>query len=124
MDWRKLERAVDKLERRSFGEEVRLSFFKGIKVDPDRPQWTGRAILHTGGDDSFAVGDRGLGGIYRTRLSAGEAELFLTRDEYDGPAPAVKDVVRAMDRDGEPRWEVSAISGRYSNLWVLSLTQA
>ena len=123
MDWRKLERAVDKLERRSFGEEVRLSFLKDGKADPDRAQWTGRAILHTGGDDSFAPGE-GNGGGYRTRLAAGQAELFLTRDEYDGPVPAVKDIVRAMDRVGEPRWEVSDISGRYSNLWVLSLTQA
>lgn len=121
MDWRKLERAVDKIGRRTWGERVRLSFMKNGAADPARPQWVGRAILHTGGDDSIPVA---LGNTFRTRLSAGQAELFLTRDEYDGPAPAKGDRVRALDRDGTPLWEVSDVSDRYSNLWVLSLTQA
>lgn len=123
MPWRNLERAVDKTMRRTFGETVRLSFMKGSTADPTRPQWTGRAMLHTGGDDSLAVGERSSG-MHRTRLSAGQAELFLTRDEYDGPAPLVGDRVRGMDRDGTPLWEVRGVSDRYSNLWVLSLTQA
>lgn len=121
MPWRNLERAVDKTMRRTFGETVRLSFMKGATSDPARPQWTGRAILHTGGDDSIGIAD---GSKYRTRLSAGQAELFLTRDEYNGPAPLVGDRVRGMDRDGAPLWEVRGVSDRYSNLWVLSLTQA
>lgn len=32
--------------------------------------------------------------------------------------------MRALDRDGTPLWEVRGVSDRYSNLWVLSLTQA
>lgn len=127
--WRRLERAVDRIERKAWGETVRLSFLISAtqSPDPERPQWEGRAILHAGGDDSRGV-DAGGGSNYRTRLAAGEAELVLTRDEYDGPNPAVpntrKVYVRALDRDGQPRWEVKGVSDRYSNLWVLSLTQA
>lgn len=121
MPWRKLERAVDKTMRRTFGETVRLSFMKNGTADPARPQWVGRGVLHTGGDDSIPVA---MGNTFRTRLSAGQAELFLTRDEYDGPAPEKGDSVRAMDRNGKPTWDVRDVSDRYSNLWVLSLTQA
>lgn len=124
MPWRNLERAVDKTMRRTFGETVRLSFLlkPGGAKDPERPQWTGRAVLHVGGDGSIgAVAD---GNKYRTRLNAGQAELVLTRDEYDGPVPRTGDTVRAVDRDGEPSWAVSGVSDRYSNLWVLSLTQS
>lgn len=124
MDWRQLERAVDKIERKAWGETVRLSFLKNGAADPARPQWTGRAILHTGGDDSVPVGERGLGGNFRVSLAAGEGELFLTRGEYDGPMPQTGDKVRALDRDDTPAWEVKMVSQRYSNLLVLSLTQA
>ena len=123
MDWRKLERAVDRIERKAWGETVRLLFLKNSAADPTRPQWTGRAILHTGGDGSRDA-DIGQGSAFRTRLAAGEGELFLTRDEYDGPMPQTGDKVRAMDRDDTPAWEVKMVSQRYSNLMVLSLTQA
>ena len=101
-----------------FGERVRLSFLKNGAADPARPQWEGNAILHSGGDDSYSAGTG-----YRTRLSGGEAELVLDR-RYTGPTPVVKDIVRALDRAGTPRWEVSGVSSRYTNLIVLSLTQA
>jgi hypothetical protein len=123
MPWRNLERAVDRLERRTFGETVRLTPMKGAATDTSRTVWTGRAILHTGGDDSIAVGDGAGGGVMRSRLMAGQAELFLTRDEYDGPLVKQGDVVRAMDREGKPAWTVAGSSDRYSNLLVLSLTQ-
>lgn len=118
MDWRELEAAVDETVADHFGEQVRLSFLKNGSADPARPQWTGRAILHAGGDDSYAAG-----GTYRTRLNAGQAELVLDRS-YEGPALVANDIVRAIDRDGQPRWEVASISDRYSNLLVASLTQA
>jgi len=59
----------------------------------------------------------------RTRLSGGQGELILDRSTYTGPTPIAKDVVRSMDRAGQPRFEVFKISDRYSNLIVLSLNQ-
>ena len=62
-------------------------------------------------------------GAFRSRLAAGEAELFLDRGSYDGPRLQPGDAVRAIDRNGEPVWEISAISDRYSNLIVAVLRE-
>jgi len=122
VDWRKLEETVDKTVSRSFGESVRLSFFtSGGTIDSSRPAVDIRSVLHTGGDDSNAVG---LQDGFRVRLSAGSGELFIDRSTYDGPMPRRGDKVRANDRAGQPWFEVHAISDRYSNLLVLSLNQA
>lgn len=120
MDWRELEEMVDQTISDHFDEQVRISFFlPNGTADPARPQWTGRAVLHSGGDDSYQAGTG-----YRTRLSAGQAELVLGRSTYDGPVIRAKDRVRALDRAGTPIWEVKDISDRYSHLIVASLTQA
>lgn len=119
MDWRKLEARVDAVTAKAWGEAVRLSFMDGAAPDPERALTDIRAILHTGGDDSHSPGTS-----YRTRLSAGQAELVISRDEYTGPMPRVGDRVRATDRAGAPWFEVAGVSDRYSNLIVLSLNQA
>lgn len=118
-DWRDLERRVDAIVGRKFGEQVRLTFMKDGRNDPARPQITVNAVLHTGGDDSFNVGAG-----YRSRITAGAGELFLDRAIYTGPIPVARDIVRALDRAGQPRFEVKSVSDRYSNLLVLSLNQA
>lgn len=119
-NWRKLEAMVDQKMTRSYGESVRLSFLKGQVTDPDRQMIEIDAILHVGGDDSRAPGPTGT---YRSRLSLGEAELFLDRSTYTGPDPKVGDKVRANDRAGKPWFEVAAVSDRYSNLIVVKLGQ-
>jgi len=119
-NWRKLEAMVDQKMTRSYGESVRLSFLKGQVADPDRQMIEINALLHVGGDDSRAPGPTGT---YRSRLSLGEAELFLDRSTYAGPDPKVGDKVRANDRAGKPWFEVAAISDRYSNLIVVKLGQ-
>jgi len=117
--WRNLEAAVDQKIGRTFGESVRLSFLKDGVVDPDRAMVDIAATLATGGDDSATIGD-GMS-RYRSRLSLGQAELFIDRSTYAGPMPRTGDKVRANDRAGKPWFEVSAVSDRYSNLIVLSL---
>ncbi|KAB2783693.1 MULTISPECIES: hypothetical protein [Brucella] len=119
-NWRKLEAMVDQKMARSYGESVRLSFMKQQVADPDRPTVEIIALLHVGGDDSRAPGPTGT---YRSRLSLGEAELFLDRSTYSGPDPKVGDKVRANDRAGKPWFEVAAVSDRYSNLIVVKLGQ-
>jgi len=118
-NWRDLEGKVDRIMARAFGEKVRLSFLKNGTVDPDRPTVDIVAILHAGGDDSYAAGT-GM----RTRLSAGKAELVIDRSTYAGSMPRNGDKVRANDREGQPWFQVAAVSDRYSNLLVLSLGQA
>lgn len=121
MDWRQLETMVDETMVAAFGESVRLSFLKNGAADPAHPLRDIRAILHTGGDDSQPVGG---GGDWRSRLSAGAAELFIEGSTYTGPSIVVGDKVRGNDRDGQPWWKVEAVSDRYSSLIVLTLSQA
>lgn len=121
VNWRKLEAMVDQKIGLSYGESVRLSFMKGQVADSARPMMeVTTAVLHVGGDDSHSPGP-GPAGSYRTRLSLGEAELFLDRSTYSGPMPQAGDKVRANDREGKPWFEVAAVSDRYSNLIVLKL---
>lgn len=121
-NWRNLEAAVDRKTGRTFGEEVYLKFNRNGVSDPARPAVTVVAVLCVGGDDSLPLGssvDR-----FRTRLSAGKAELFIDRSTYVGPVPSKMDEVRALDRTGKPWFEVTGISDRYSNLLVLSLGES
>ncbi|MCD1642467.1 hypothetical protein [Aurantimonas coralicida] len=120
MDWRELERAADRAALTTFGESVRLSFLKNGTVDPTRPMLDTHGLLHVGGDDSASNANDS----FRTRLSGGEAELFLDRASYAGPAPRPDDRVRANDRDGTPWFAVTAVSDRYSSLIVLTLYEA
>lgn len=118
VNWRKLEVMVDQKIGHSYGESVRLSFMDGQVADTSRPMIEVTAVLHVGGDDSYAPGPTGT---YRSRLSLGEAELFVDRSSYSGPLPQKGDKVRANDREGKPWFEVAAVSDRYSNLIVLKL---
>lgn len=121
VNWRKLEAMVDQKIGQSYGESVRLSFMKGQVADPAKPMIDIGAVLHVGGDDSRAPGPTGT---YRSRLSLGEAELFLDRSTYSGPVPKEGDKIRANDRDGKPWFEVASVSDRYSNLIVIKLGHA
>lgn len=119
VNWRKLEAAVDQKIGRSFGESVRLNFLKNGAVDAARPAVDIVAVLHAGGDDSKPLTDGS--DRYRSRLLAGQAELFIDRSTYSGPMPRTGDRVRAEDRAGKPWFEVAGVSDRYSNLLILSL---
>jgi hypothetical protein len=118
MDWRTLEARLDGIQIKAWGEGIRLSFLKGGALDVDRPTAEIRAILHTDSDLSNAL-QQGL--KYRTRLSAGRAELIIDRATYAGPPIRSGDRVRANDREGQPWYEVAAVSDLHSNLLVLTL---
>lgn len=118
MDWRALEARVDGVMARSFGEKVRLSFMTAGQQDPTRPPVEIRAVLHVGGDRTVPIGP---GDNYRTKLSLGTAELLLDRSTYTGPIPKPCDKVRALDRAGEPWFEVASVSDRFSNLIIVNL---
>lgn len=121
MDWRRLERAVDRKINGAFGETVRLSFMKDGKADPSRPQLSTRChALHTDDDMTRPAGNT-LGGNPHVRFAGAAAVLFLDRGSYSGPELRPGDRVRAVDRDGEPVWQVDYISDRHSNLIAVAL---
>jgi hypothetical protein len=116
VDWRKLETAVDRKINGAFGETVRLSFMKDGKHDPARSQTTVRCHGLSTDDDVTRPAGSGLGGNPRVGFAGAAAVLFLDRGSYEGPALQPGDRVRAMDRHGEPVWQVEFISDRHSNL--------
>lgn len=122
VDWRALERTIDQVQARTWGEAVRLSFFKNGAPDQSRPITDTRAVLHVGSDDSSRL-DAGSGSVFRSRLAAGQGELFLDRSTYTGPIPRAGDAVRALDRAGQPWFDVSMVGDHDTNLIVVTLTQ-
>ena len=123
VDWRKLEAAVDRKVSGAFGEEVRLSFMKDGKADPDRPQIVVRCeALHTDDDVGGPVGGSGRQSE-KVRYAGAAAVLFLDRSTYEGPRLQSGDRVRSMDRMGLPLWQVDYISDRHSNLIAVALLE-
>lgn len=123
VDWLALERKVDQLQAKAWGEAVRLSFFQDGQPDQSRPITDTRAVLHVGSDDSSRM-EAGRGEGMRSRLAAGEGELFLDRSSYTGPIPRQGDRVRASARAGQPWFEVAMVGDHDTNMIVVTLTQA
>ncbi len=116
MDWRALERSVDGIVGAAFGESVRLSFLAGGTVDPDRAAVTCRGILYVGAD-AVAAG-------FNVKYSAAAAALVIDRSAYTGPMPKAGDKVRALERTGQPWFEVKSVNDRHSNLLIAELAEA
>lgn len=121
VNWRTLEAGADAIVGAVWGESVRLSFMNGGAIDPARPMIEVTAIIHVGGDGSISPG---AGHQFKTNLSAGQAALVIDRNKYPALVAKRGDKVRANDRAGQPWWEVADVTDRYSNLLVLTLTQA
>lgn len=110
---------VDRQVGRAFNDHVLLKFNKNGRSDPQRPSVEISAILHLGHGEAVPLGtsnDR-----YNSELTAASAQLFIDRSVYHGIIPSVKDEVRALDLDGQPWFEVLAVSDRTTNLIVLTL---
>ncbi|OYX11246.1 MAG: hypothetical protein B7Z15_12175 [Rhizobiales bacterium 32-66-8] len=118
MDWRVLEAAVDRTTAGAFGETVRISFLHGGAVDPARAAVVTRAVLHVIGGDPVRTGP---GDTFRSHVATHTAELLLDRSSYTGPIPVRGDKVRAVDRAGQPWFEVASVSDRFTNLIAVSL---
>lgn len=118
MDWRALEAAVDRATARAFGENVRISFLHGGAVDPTRAAVVTRAVLHVIGADPVRTGP---GDTFRSRVATHTAELLLDRSTYAGPIPIRGDKVQAVDRAGQPWFEVASVSDRFTNIIAVSL---
>lgn len=108
---------------RVMAEPVRLTFFASKKPDPSRPQTEIEAVLRTGGGAvSGVAGNQSQ--AWRGRIAAQKAELHIDRRTYDGPPIRQGDIVRALARLGEPRFEVLHVDDRGHTRLVLELGEA
>lgn len=104
-------------------EPLLLAFLnaKG-RNDPTRPDQTVRGILVTGNGtaDSPAGRVQSWGG----RIASGKARAFLSREVYAGPEIREKDKIRAINRRGQPWFEIQQIDDRDATRLVLHLSEA
>ena len=102
-DWQHLVAMATGTAGRLFGEPVRLSFFKGGKVDPSRPPVDTRAQPHLPGETDVTPG-RG-NSSFQTSLVGGTGLLIIQKSDFAGPLQQ-GDKVRLDARDGQPWFDI------------------
>ncbi|WP_037373558.1 hypothetical protein [Sediminimonas qiaohouensis] len=100
----------------TFAEDVDLFFLSGGAADPARGNLTAKAVLRVGDRDDVAPS-----GSWGTRIAAGKAEAHINRAAYGGPVIRQGDKLRAVERIGQPFFEVLRVSDRGSGRLVLHL---
>lgn len=105
---------------KTLAEPVALTFFKNGKVDPSRPKIEIEAVLRVGGGKDSSVSG-GSDRSWRSRIAAQKAELHIDCSKYPDLVVVPRDVVRAVSRHGEPRFEVLTIDERSMTRLVLHL---
>ncbi|MFT3973323.1 MAG: hypothetical protein QM699_07700 [Amaricoccus sp.] len=104
-------------------EDVRLLFLNAQgRADTSRVAATVKGVLRVGAAD---VRTPTNGKAWDARIAAGEAALYLSRVAY-GTAPALRkgDKVKALERAGEPLFEVMRIDDRRHDRIVAHLGEA
>ena len=105
---------------RTFAEQVRLSFLRRGVVDADRPARVIRAVLRVGSGDERNLSG-GMAQDWSTRIAAGKAELHIDRSAYPDVILREDDRVCALDRPGQPWFQVQRIDDRGDTRLVLAL---
>jgi len=103
----------------TLAEEVDLFFLSGGVTDLSRNTVTAQAVLRVGSRDSVAPK-----GAWGSRIAAGKAEAHIARASYDGPEIRKGDKLRAIERAGEPFFEVLRVADRDHGRLVLHLGEA
>lgn len=105
---------------RTFAEPVRFSFLRRGVLDAERPAHDIRAVLRVGGGDERNLSG-GLAQDWSTRIAAGKAELHVDRAAYPDLVVREDDRVCALDRPGQPWFQVLRIDDRGDTRLVLAL---
>ncbi|MCR6672196.1 hypothetical protein [Devosia ginsengisoli] len=106
---------------RLFGEPVRLSFFKGGAVDPNRPVADIRAQLHLPGETD--VTPARSNSSFTTQVMGGTGLLIIQKSIFSGEL-LQGDKVRADAREGQPWLEILAVDVRDANQIVAQISIA
>lgn len=118
MDWKGLEAMTDKIVLDAFAEAVLHRPLKNGSSDPSRPQQSIRGVLHAPNAD----GTVSLGNGLITTIATTETALVINRADYPDIDIRQNDEFRATDVPGQPYYEVSKISGRFSSILVVHLS--
>lgn len=120
------QRAVNAVDH-IFAEQIRYFPLKRGATDPARAVEPFQAVLRTG---SGEIVPAGAGRSWDAQIAPGKARLTIDRNQVmpDGePLNLVArtgDKLRALERDGQPWWEVAHVDDRDDTRLVLHLTEA
>lgn len=109
-----------------FGESVRIepkavSQYGGAGPDPQRAAFTITAVLRVGGDEQDLGGDRA--GNWKARVPSMPGALHVDRAKLPAGMELRKgDQVVALDRPGQPRFEIARVDALHVARLVLPLT--
>lgn len=111
------DRAVAAVDR-VMAEDIALYFMRNGVTDPDRDNITIRAVLRVGAGDN-AIDTRSRN--WAQRIAAGKAQLHV--DRATNPRLTVRkgDRIRAIERVGQPFFEVLRADDRAHGRLVLEL---
>ena len=106
--------AVDRV----MAEDIALYFMRNGVTDPDRDNTTIRAVLRVGSGDN-AIDTRSRN--WAQRIAAGRAQLHIDRVAHPGLTVRRHDRIRAIERVGQPFFEVLRADDRAHGRLVLEL---
>ncbi|BAP94466.1 hypothetical protein [Aurantimonas phage AmM-1] len=106
----------------AFGERVLLAPMKKGERDPDRAAREVIAVLRTGGGGESNLSG-GMGQSWRVQLAAGKAEAHIDLAAYPDLHVRVGDALRALERRGQPWFEVARPDDRGAPRLVLELSE-
>ena len=110
-------RAVDDL----MGEALRIVPMDGGRIDPARTPGEVTAPLRVGAEESDGVG--GKSQAWRSRISSGKAQAHISREAYPDLVVRKGDRLRAIERAGQPWFEVDAVADRDHARLILELVE-
>ena len=119
VDWKRLERQVDRAIGRAFGENIRIIFYRNSVVDPTRPALDTVGILHSPNADGTVQLGNGMVMSVATTQSA----LMLQRVDLPNLVVKAGDKVRATTDAGTFMfYDVTKVSDRFPSIWLLHLS--
>lgn len=106
-----------------FAEPVRFLPMDQGEPDASRQTIEFAAVLRVGGGQDMSLGGRS-GSSWRSSLAAGKSELHIARQQSPGISVKAGDLVVALDRHGQPMFEVLRVDDRGESRLVLELGEA
>ena len=119
----KMARSSRALVERVHGDLLRISFMANGKLDPDRSQIEVRAIVSVSEPELMQFRGGGKNAM-RGEVGACHAVLYLDHATYTGPALRVGDKIRALEKPGQPVWQIAQVADRDQGLMKFPLTEA
>lgn len=121
-NWRALTAMATGTADRLFREPVCLSFLKQGLVDPDRPKLTINAQLHLPEETDGKLGRSAS--QFHIEVVSGVGVLIIQKADFLDQTLLAGDMVRGLDRAGQPWFEILSVDTRGADQIVAKISLA